>query len=295
MDYKVSPGLYAIGDPDETSPVLVSANYKLTFDTLRKELTDLKCYLLILDTKGINVWCAAGKGTFGTEELIARTERTGLKNVVTHRKLILPQLGAPGICAHEVTKRTGFDVVYGPVRASDLKEFIANGMKATDEMRKVSFTIRDRTVLVPMEFIPAMKISVMIFGLLFLLNFVLKEPFGICDLMMYMGAVAAGTIITPMLLPFIPGRAFSLKGWISGMCWTLLFVYAAGWFSDDLVTAIGYIFLAPAISAYFAFKFTGSSTYTSLSGVTKEMKAAVPLIVMAVAIGSILLLIGKVI
>ncbi|MCL2605833.1 MAG: acetyl-CoA synthase subunit gamma, partial [Coriobacteriia bacterium] len=62
MDYKIESGLYAVGKPDTSSPVLVSANYKLTFDALRKNLGGLDCWLLILDTKGINVWCAAGKG-----------------------------------------------------------------------------------------------------------------------------------------------------------------------------------------------------------------------------------------
>lgn len=90
MTYKVNPGLYAVGQPDATSPVLVSANYKLTFDALRKELVGLDCWLLILDTKAVNVWCAAGKGTFGTSELVERIQKTGLGTVVTHRKLILP-------------------------------------------------------------------------------------------------------------------------------------------------------------------------------------------------------------
>jgi hypothetical protein len=39
------------------------------------------------DTKGINVWCAAWKGTFGTEELIRRIETSGLAAVVSHRTL----------------------------------------------------------------------------------------------------------------------------------------------------------------------------------------------------------------
>lgn len=38
MTYRVTPGLYAVGSPDQNSPVLVSANYKLSFDVLRKEL-----------------------------------------------------------------------------------------------------------------------------------------------------------------------------------------------------------------------------------------------------------------
>ena len=106
MDYTVDPELYAVGKPDKTSPVLVSANYKLTFDTLRKNLSGLDCRLLILDTRGINVWCAAGKGTFGTEELVNRIKEVGLKEIVDHRRLILPQLGATGVCGHEVLKRS---------------------------------------------------------------------------------------------------------------------------------------------------------------------------------------------
>ena len=103
MDYTVEPGIYAVGKPDETSPVLVSANYKLTFDILRKNLSGLDCWLLILDTKGINVWCAAGKGTFGANELVKRIESVVLSKIVKHKKLILPQLGASGVSGYEIT------------------------------------------------------------------------------------------------------------------------------------------------------------------------------------------------
>jgi CO dehydrogenase/acetyl-CoA synthase gamma subunit (corrinoid Fe-S protein) len=62
--------------------VLVSANYKLTFDSVRKNLNAFDCWLLILDTKGVNVWCAAGKGTFGTDELVSRINAVGLGEIV---------------------------------------------------------------------------------------------------------------------------------------------------------------------------------------------------------------------
>ena len=55
--YRVDPGLYAVGTPNERSDVLVTANYKLTFDTVRKNLTGMNIWLLVLDTKGVNVWC----------------------------------------------------------------------------------------------------------------------------------------------------------------------------------------------------------------------------------------------
>jgi CO dehydrogenase/acetyl-CoA synthase gamma subunit (corrinoid Fe-S protein) len=107
MRYTVEPGIYAIGEPTAESPVFVSANYRLSFNRLRSGLAGRDGWILVLDTKGINVWCAAGKGTFGTEELVNRIETVGLGGIVAHRKLIVPQLGAPGISAHEVKQQSG--------------------------------------------------------------------------------------------------------------------------------------------------------------------------------------------
>src|SRR5208282_5702537 len=85
MSYIVKPGLYALGEPGRGSDVFASANYKLSFDILRRELKGLNAWILVLDTRGINVWCAAGKGTFGTAELIKRISAAQLDKVVTHR------------------------------------------------------------------------------------------------------------------------------------------------------------------------------------------------------------------
>src|SRR5512136_1084209 len=165
-EHRVEPGLYALGNPTKDSPVFVTANYSLSFDALRSSLVGIDGYILVLDTKGINVWCAAGKGTFGTDEIVARVFATQLKEVVTHRKLILPQLGAPGVAAHEVKKRTGFWVEYGPVRAIDLPEYLKT-RKATPEMRKVKFTLRDRLVLIPVDvvqtFLPMLAAAIILY------------------------------------------------------------------------------------------------------------------------------------
>ena len=294
MEYRVEPGLYAVGKPDENAPVLVSANYKLTFDTLRKNLGGVDCWLLILDTKGINVWCAAGKGTFGTCELAQRIEAVGLSDVVAHRKLILPQLGASGVNAPEVERRTGFTIAYGPVRANDIKAYLAAGCKASREMRAVRFTLRDRLVLTPIELITAIKTMFPVFGVLFLLNLICARPFGGRDAIAYAGAVFAGTVLTPALLPMIPGPAFSWKGWLLGLIWTAAAVWQSGWFTQaQWPLAAGYLLLLPSVSAYIAMNFTGCSTYTSPSGVLKEMKKALPLIVGATIIGAALVLVHK--
>ena len=151
MRYRVNPGLYAVGNPTLESQVLVSANYKLSLDHLRSNLGGVDAWIMVLDTKGVNVWCAAGKGTFGTDEIIRRIESTNLPEIVSHNVLIVPQLGAPGVAAHEVRKRSGFRVVYGPVRAKDIPAFLEAKMKATPEMRQVQFNLLDRIAIIPVE------------------------------------------------------------------------------------------------------------------------------------------------
>jgi CO dehydrogenase/acetyl-CoA synthase gamma subunit (corrinoid Fe-S protein) len=257
MNYKIDAGLYAIGTPNQASPILVSANYKLTFDLLRKELEGVNCWLLILDTKGVNVWCAAGKGTFSTVELLNRISLTNLTEVTSQRTLILPQLGASGINASEVKQKSGFSVVYGTVRANDIKAFLEADNKATEEMRTVKFTMRDRLVLTPMEIVPTVPKAFIGFGILFLINLFATKPFGLIDVIAFVGAILIGTFVTPILLPFVPSHAFSFKGGI-------------------------------------AMNFTGSSTYTSPSGVLKEMKIALPIIIVSSLVGAILVLLNRI-
>lgn len=296
MNYQIEPGLYRIGRPDAQALVLVTANYKLTFDALRKELSGIDAWLLVLDTQGINVWCAAGKGTFGTEELERRINSTKLHQVVSHRKLILPQLGAPGISAHEITKNTGFKVIYGPVKAADIKAFIQADMNATTKMRTVKFTMYDRLVLTPMELVGSLKIALGIFGVLFLINLIAVNPFGLIDFYAFIGAILAGCVITPMFLPWIPGRAFAWKGWIVGLIWMgLLFLYNNRLQGSEmsLIRLFGYLLVFPSLSAFLAMNFTGSSTYTSFSGVLKEMKIAVPLMLVSVFLGIVFVLLNS--
>ncbi len=296
MNFKVEPGLYSVGKPDSNSPVFVSANYKLSFDMLRKELKGINAWILTLDTKGVNVWCAAGKGTFGTQELLNRITNVQLSKVVSHKTIILPQLGAPGVSAHMITKFTGFKVIYGPVKAKDIKEFLNLGMKATPEMRTVNFNAYDRMVLTPVDLVSTYKVSLMVFGMLFLLNLIGMGPFGVIDFYAYAGAIIVGCVLTPILLPWIPGRAFAWKGWLLGLLWAFLVNGLNGWPATpqySLLRALGYLLILPPVSAYYAMNFTGSSTFTSFSGVLKEMRVAVPAIIISIFLGGVLILINS--
>ena len=295
MNYAITPGLYALGQPGRTSDILVTANYKLSFDQLRCNLKGMNVWILVLDTFGINVWCAAGKGTFGTEELIHQINDTHLSTRVDTKKLILPQLGAPGVAAHEIKKRTGFDVIWGPVEATDIPKFISAGYKASAPMRRKQFPFRERAVLLPIELWPALKQMlpiVLIGGLLAGITWSGRYLAGVVHYMVLLaifliGGIVAGAVLTPLLLPVLPGRAFSAKSilpaaGISAILYAIL--------RTQIVTAelIAFSFMLAGVASYAAMNFTGASTYTSLSGVKKEMKFAVPAQIGAVTTGVLL-------
>jgi acetyl-CoA decarbonylase/synthase complex subunit gamma len=288
MEYAVDPGLYALGNPDSGSPVFVSANYKMSFDELRRFLPGSDAWILVLDTDGINVWCAAGKGTFGTDELVGRIEATGLKDVVSHRKLIVPQLAGPGVSAHQVKQRSGFSVQYGPIRAQDLPAYLESGLKATPGMRLKTFTLQERAVLIPVELVEALKPTLLILPVLFLLGGLgghagfwanaLNE--GIFAVLAFLSALFAGAVLNPLLLPYLPGKAFSTKGLFIGALTAILVLSLRGcdWQTwTGLMEAFSWLLIISAVAAYLAMNFTGCSTYTSLSGVKKEMQWALPL------------------
>jgi hypothetical protein len=301
MAYTVPPGLYGIGNPTDTSPVFVSANYKLSFDRLRSQLDGLDGWLLVLDTDGINVWCAAGKGTFGTDELVRRAESARLAEIVSHKKLIVPQLGAPGVSAHEVKHRTGFSVVYGPVRAENIPAFLNAEMKATPEMRRVRFPLRNRIALIPVEIVTWLWYVLGAMVIMALLSGVGPDIYsparilspGLFQAALLFGVFLSSAILTPALLPWLPGRAFSVKGaWIGLVFFLAVYI----WHPQPLVNVFSvaaWLFLAPAIASFVAMNFTGASTYTSLSGVLREIRIAARAQITVAVIGLILLIAGQ--
>ncbi len=293
--YKVAPGLYAVGTPGPESPVLVTANYKLSFDALRLQLSGVDAWLLVLDTRGINVWCAAGKGTLSTEEVIRSVEHSRLTLMVSHRELVLPQLAATGVTALEVKQRCGFKVFFGPVRAADLPTYLQLGKQCNETMREVTFTLPERAVLIPVELFllakPLLITLVLVFVLsgigpsLFSLNAALHR--GLTLLTATLLGIFGGAVLMPLLLPWLPGRQFWIKGVLAGLAAAVI-----SWLLPaavhNLPEQLALFLWMMTLSSYLAMNFTGSTPFTSPSGVEYEMRRGIPVQIAATCLTIVL-------
>lgn len=300
MNFRVVPGLYATGKPNQDSPVFVTGIYQMSFDLLRQALAGLDAWIVALDTKGVNVWCAAGKGTFGTQELVQRLVAVRLAEAVRHRRLILPQLGAVGVSAPQVKALSGFTVVWGPVRAADIPAWLAAGQRKTPEMARVRFKFLDRLVLVPIELgqalwlLPAFAVLGLALALPLDSGFTARY---LALLPLLLAVLPLGSVAFPLLLPALPFRAFALKGLVLGTAGLglaalpgilgLLPAAAAGGAAG--IAGLALLFAPPVLIGlpvviWLAMNFTGATTFTCQTGANREVeKSVIPLIAAAAA------------
>jgi hypothetical protein len=199
--------------------------------------------------------------------------------------IILPQLAAAGVAAHEVKKRSGFSVEYGPVRATDLPQYLKN-RQATAQMRTVRFGLAERSSLVPVEVVSVLVLLLLATAAWFL--------FGRLVALEAIVALLAATVAFPLLLPWLPTHDFSTKGFILGVAVILPFA-ALRLFSHPevalwqrVVASAATLLIWPSVTAFLTLNFTGATTFTSRSGVRREIFRYIP--VMAVMFASGILL-----
>lgn len=175
--------------------MLVTCNFDLTVKRLKRVLKSIDVWLLVAESKGVNVWCAAGGEEFNTHSVVSAVKTCGIEDRVTHRTLILPPRGAPGINAAEVGSRTGWKVRWGPVYAADIPRYLADNYKKDEGMKRARYDLPERLdtglgSIFPIYFIGAM--GFFIFGR----NLITE----------YLVAGAPAFIVFMSLCPWIPGR-----------------------------------------------------------------------------------------
>ena len=287
--------MYGVGNPIPDSPILVTANYKLSFDAVRFSLDSIDAWLLVVDTRGINVWCAAGKRTFSTEEVIFSVKQTKLKEISNQRTLILPQLSATGVSAMDVKNGCGFKVLFGPIQARDLPDVLQNNNIVSETMRSVTFTIRERIVLIPVEIYLLLRPFAVLVIAAFLLSGIGREVFsysasyqrGLSLISATLLGIFSGSILLPILLPWLYGRQFWIKGLWPGLIVGLLFFTIM---TDQLAVfdRVALFLWVVALSSYLGTNFTGCTPYTSPSGVEYEMRRGIPIQALITVVGFVL-------
>ena len=157
------PGLRPVGQPDANSPVLLTCSFALTVALVERVLRGRDAWLLVANSRGINVWCAATGGHLSTHEAVSVLKTSGISEQVEHRRVILPQLAATGIEVDELQQRTGWRAVWGPVDVHDLPAFLDGDDRSA--MRQIRFDLLQRLEMAIMWATPLSLLS--LFVLLF--------------------------------------------------------------------------------------------------------------------------------
>jgi NAD-dependent dihydropyrimidine dehydrogenase PreA subunit len=166
LPWPCETGLVTIGKPGRDAPVFLTGNFRLTVERVRRALAGLDAYLLVANSRGVNVWCAATGGLLTDHDVVSVLKTSGIADLVDHRQVILPQLAATGIERKAVQRRTGWRVVWGPVRADAIPAFLRRGLEATRAMRTVDFPWPQR-----LEMAIAWAFPISLLALLLLLPF----------------------------------------------------------------------------------------------------------------------------
>lgn len=193
---KINPGVYVVGRPGPDSPVLVTGNFDLTVRRLVQAIDSrISAWILVVDSAGINVWCAAGGGFLNADKVIGALHISGLEGLVHHRALILPQLCASGVDGWRIRRETNWGVHWGPVRAEDIPDYLDAGRIKTDEMRWVQFPLKNRLEMV--------TVTLGFYGLFILLPVAIFWRSNFWPIFVSMVGIS---YFYAVVLPWLPGR-----------------------------------------------------------------------------------------
>jgi NAD-dependent dihydropyrimidine dehydrogenase PreA subunit len=164
LPHRARTGLRRVGHPGRESPVLLTGNFTLTVRRLTTVLRGRDAFVLVADSRGINVWCAAGGGHLTHHDVISAIRTSGVADQVDQKEVILPQLSATGVERRKITEATGFETRWGPARLEDLPAFLDRGRRVHKDERKMRFPFWERMEMAAMWGVPALVIGGLIVG-----------------------------------------------------------------------------------------------------------------------------------
>ncbi len=274
----LEPGLYYTGNVyDRDTPLLVSCNYHLTVFMLWRIIRSRNVRILIIDTKGINVWCSAGKGQFSAKEIFRQLELYPdeiLKPEDAKLQVVLPKLSLSGVSLKEL-RDGGLMPVIGPVYVSDLPAWLDEQPLQSCKSAVYRFDLGDRSFSLAPSMLQFAKYIILIAIGLFALDLLMHTGFHwqVIPLSLFIG------ISYILLFPLLPTRSFALKGLIlAGIISLALGIGRSIISKTDFNPLLygAYFTYIVAISLFFGLYYTGNSGVSNYSLVKKEIIRFLP-------------------
>jgi len=118
-------GIYEIGGPNETSPVLLTTNFSLTYFLVSGEIetSRIPSYLLVMNTEGLSVMTAWAAGSFVADNIAPFVKKSGIEDKVKHHKLIIPGYAAVESGGLE-EELSGWEVLVGPREGAHIPAYL---------------------------------------------------------------------------------------------------------------------------------------------------------------------------
>jgi hypothetical protein len=262
--FAVKPGLYYVWQRDENAPIIVTANNYLTVFLLVRRIGKRNVRLLVIDTRGINVWCAAGKGQFSSSEIIDKATYFGLINRENKKTFILPKFSLAGVNLAEL-RNNGIHPIIGPLYAKDVPSFLDQGTYENRVDDIVKFGLKSRAFT-------ALPTAVQFFYY-FLGIYVIS-----------LGTLTTGVIwiatglafVYPLLFPLLPGKFFAIKGVFMALSISIFALLVTNF---DLANQLSLTVFLFATSIFISLSYTGNSAVSNYSSVRKETARFLPVVV----------------
>jgi ubiquinone/menaquinone biosynthesis C-methylase UbiE len=272
----IEPGIYRSGNPDNNSPIIVTANYEYTYIKVMRDLKNIDAWVLCIDSNGINVWCAARGGDFGNKQLLNAIEATGIEQITKTKTLILPQLSAGGVSVPQLPKKFPFKIKYGPVWSNKIKEYIKNKpTKKPDSMKlaKFTFTQRIRAGITHITFLYRKIFWLPLLGLLILLLALNKANY-----LFWVGELAIWIILSNAIISiFFPLSKFTRKFVLKALFFGAITLFILSLLTWLIHYSVIYVLLQSLIIFWLSFFSTMSFSGYTMATSPREIQLEYPI------------------
>lgn len=300
--FSVKPGLYYTGDHyDITAPILVTCNYHLTVYKLWKTVNHLNTRILVIDTEGINVWCAAGKGKFCTAAIQEQLEKVDpnqlsvLEISKEHRlPLVIPKLALSGVKLKKLID-LNYQPIIGPIYMEEIPDFLHQKPLINCKTEKFEFDISDRLFTLPGSLLQFLLYSIYPAIPLFLLNAIF--PNGCSNILWYQIPILFFSVATLYIIifPYLPSRKFAIKGLTLASCLLLpiLVVFFINPISiGSIYSSLSLVSIVLATGIFFGLYYTGNSGVSNYSLVKLEIVRYLPISAILYGLGLVMFILS---